>query len=339
MVHRTKYWQQSKNQNGYRIPKYQDNDCGSNLTIRESRDSLGSSASEVEYREDIEEENKQHRRSFFQLAGHKECFRVGFRENTILKKSTGNEEICLLRLQSDQALSRFVPKIFGKIKQDEEYFLEMQDLLAGFRDASVMDIKIGYRTYCEEELYKALDEPQLRPDMYKKMIEIDATEPNEEERKVCAVTKPRYMIWRETVSSTASLGFRIEAMRLKDGMVHKDFKTTKEEEEISRALIRFTSTQLTRLRYLDRLYDLKEALLRSSFFRTHELIGSSLLFVHDEDKAGVWLIDFAKTRILPQGIQIDHRTKWELGNHEDGYLAGIDNLIRIFTSIIERVKD
>ena len=67
------------------------------------------------------------------------------------------------------------------------------------------------------------------------------------------------------------------------------------------------------------------------------MIGSSLLFVHDDDKASIWLIDFAKTYPLPSGIKIDHSSPWTLGNHEDGYLVGLDNLIRIFGQLCDNV--
>ena len=278
-------------------------------------------------------ELRQQGRSFFQLTGHEGCFQIGLRPNTILKKSTGNEEGCFMKLQHDLALVGFVPQVYGIVEQNGERFLELQDLLTNFRNASVMDVKMGYRTYREEELYKALRDPRLRHDMYEKMIEVDENEPTEEERRLEAVTKPRYMVWRETVSSTASLGFRLEAMRLKDGTIDKDFKTLKEEEQICHALIRYTKSRHTRLRYLERLYDLRQALLQSQFFHASELIGSSLLFVHDDEHAGIWLIDFAKTYPLPNSVKLDHLSKWELGNHEDGYLAGIENLIRVFTTI------
>ena len=47
--------------------------------------------------------------------------------------------------------------------------------------------------------------------------------------------------------------------------------------------------------YLARLETIRQALEHSQFFRCHELIGSSLLFVHDDKKANIWLIDFGKT--------------------------------------------
>ena len=75
------------------------------------------------------------------------------------------------------------------------------------------------------------------------------------------------------------------------------------------------------------------------FYSFFQLIGSSLLFVHDSTKACVWLIDFGKTVPLPEGASIDHKTPWVVGNHEDGYLIGVDNLISIFTSLLAKLEN
>lgn len=55
--------------------------------------------------------------------------------------------------------------------------------------------------------------------------------------------------------------------------------------------------------------------------------------IFDDDKVGVWLIDFAKTRAMPNGQRLTHRKPWEQGNHEEGFLFGLDNLV----STIEEV--
>lgn len=46
------------------------------------------------------------------------------------------------------------------------------------------------------------------------MIAVDPEAPNDDERKLQAVTKLRYMQFREEQSSTCSHGFRIEAMKV-----------------------------------------------------------------------------------------------------------------------------
>ncbi|KAF7269124.1 hypothetical protein GWI33_017814, partial [Rhynchophorus ferrugineus] len=280
---------------------------------------------------------KKHRYPWVQLAGHQGNFKAGPDQGTILKKRCVKEEKCFQVLMKD-VLRPYVPEYKGLVASDdgESEYIQLQDLLGDFISPCVMDCKIGVRTYLEEELAKAKEKPKLRKDMYEKMCQIDQNAPTDEEHKLKGVTKPRYMVWRETISSTATLGFRIEGIRSADGTNSKDFKTTKTKEQIMSAFIRFTEGFPHAVpKYIQRLKAIKATLEQSKFFETHEVIGSSLLFVHDRYNANVWLIDFAKTIKLPNDIKINHNSKWKVGNHEDGYLIGITNIIKIFMAVLE----
>ena len=73
----------------------------------------------------------------------------------------------------------------------------------------------------------------------------------------------------------------------------------------------------------------------SDFFATHSFINSSLYLMYsaDTEAGGVWMIDFNACSPAPAGVRLDHRSAWEPGNHEDGYLFGLDNLIRIWKDL------
>lgn len=65
-----------------------------------------------------------------------------------------------------------------------------------------------------------------------------------------------------------------------------------------------------------------------------QVIGSSLLFVHDHrGDAQIWIIDFGKTTALPEGQTLSHNVPWQEGNREDGYLWGLENLFHILGSV------
>lgn len=304
---------------------------------------------------------KKQRYPWVQLAGHQGNFRAGPTPGTILKKLCPQEEACFRLLMND-VLRPYVPEFKGvlDVRESEEgntetesregkddtddpgnkrtvvsSYLQLQDLLGDFEQPCVMDCKVGVRTYLESELAKAKERPKLRKDMYEKMVQVDPTAPSAEERRVQGVTKPRYMVWRETISSTATLGFRVEGIKLAHGGSSKDFKTTRTREQVTEALRRFVEGYAHAIpKYLQRLKAIRATLKASPFFASHEVVGSSLLFVHDAKNAGVWMIDFAKTLPLPQHLpRIRHDAEWQVGNHEDGYLIGVNNLIDIFQDI------
>ncbi|MED6283620.1 hypothetical protein CHARACLAT_010748 [Characodon lateralis] len=271
---------------------------------------------------------------WIQLAGHAGSFKAGA-NGRILKKHCECEQRCLSRLMED-VLRPYVPGYHGDVEKDGQKYNQMEDLLAEFDYPCVMDCKMGVRTYLEEELAKARRKPAPRPDMFQKMIEVDPGAPTLEENDKKAVTKPRYMQWRETISSTATLGFRIEGVKKEDGTVNRDFKKTKTREQVVAAFNDFVKGDKEILnKYLTRLKEIRATLETSPFFKSHEVIGSSLLFVHDSRKrAKVWMIDFGKTTPLTDGEELTHRASWIEGNREDGYLFGLDSLVDIFSCMV-----
>lgn len=267
----------------------------------------------------------------------------------MLKKLNEKEERCFTRLMQDE-LKQFVPEYKGTVEKDGGRYLEMKDLLIDFTSPAIMDVKIGTRTYVGEDDddedddgdddERSQGQERPRPDLYKKMISIDASEPTDAERTDSSITKFRYMDYRDSISSTKTLGFRIEAIKLLDSSSSKDFKTLKDKDAVKEQFRCFSasSPQLQR-RFLQRLHQLRDTLETSAFFRSHEVVGSSLLFAHDSNaNLGVWMIDFCNTDPLPAGVEINHCSKWALGSHEDGYLFGVDTIINIFETLVEEAQ-
>jgi len=165
------------------------------------------------------------------------------------------------------------------------------------------------------------------------------------ERAEGTITKSRWMTLRDSISSTQTLGFRVDAV-----VTHAFHKTAfeselfmaREEPLVLQALFEFlpapadcigcTPRDLARA-VLSRLEQLRQALTTSEVFPKNEFIGSSLFFAADcHGKVGLWMIDFNVTSSVDGGIR--HDVPWELGNREDGYLTGLSNLERLWGLLI-----
>lgn len=103
--------------------------------------------------------------SWFQLSGHPDCFApAGL--GTIWKKCSGGTERDVYEaLSNEPSLQDIVPKYYREVEYNGQTFIELQDLLYGFRDPNVMDIKMGTRTFLESEVQNT----SARQDLYHKV--------------------------------------------------------------------------------------------------------------------------------------------------------------------------
>lgn len=275
---------------------------------------------------------KERLKNWVQLSGHEGTI-VPASNHTLWKKQPSSnltEANAYAKIMKDSALRGLTPKFFKEIEHKCESFIEIQDLLSQFPNTSarsIMDIKIGVRTFLECEVSNLTK----RTDLYKKMVDIDPCEPTQQEHVDKAITKLRYMQFRERESSTALLGFRIEAAQLPGGRLQKSFKKVRTRHQVLETLLHFFGERHStiRVQLCQRLKTIRDGIEQSTFFQNHEVVGSSILIVYDNTKTGAWMIDFAKSTQVPDGISLDHRSQWKFGNHEDGYLQGLDNLISI----------
>ncbi|KAK7112455.1 inositol-trisphosphate 3-kinase homolog [Littorina saxatilis] len=276
---------------------------------------------------------KNRKNAWIQVAGHPGSFAPAG-PNTIWKKrmEKENHETKTYQALMGESLRDVVPKFYREVEYNGEYFIEMEDLLQRFSDPNIMDIKMGRRTFLELEVKN----PVLRKDLYEKMVTIDPDAPTEEEKKQEAITKLRYMQFREQESSTADLGFRIEAIRMSGEPPNTNLKKTKRKEQVAEVMLNFFKSQMSPLKsLLTRLIEIRDKFENSIFFKGNEIIGSSLLIMYDLESCNAWMIDFAKTIPVDSSLTLDHRTSWKIGTHEDGYLGGLDNLIHIVQNIVD----
>ncbi|XP_023328902.1 uncharacterized protein LOC111701723 [Eurytemora carolleeae] len=275
-----------------------------------------------------------------QLAGHSGSFIRGS-QGTVLKKCGEQEEQCY-RLLMEDSLSPVVPTYYRSVMKDGRKYLELSCCLSEFNSPCIMDIKMGVRTFLSGETTKlgANVTPLnyclglFRKDLYEKMVGEDPSAPTPVEQIEGAISKYRYLDWRDCISSSREYGFRVEATTL-NGKSSKDFKSIRTESQIEAILCQFAGNKTTIEKYLERLLTIKSLCLRSSFFNSHELIGSSLLLIHDGDNASIWMIDFEKSTPMPPDVPILHTVPWEENTREDGYLIGLESLINIFSNLLE----
>jgi len=259
----------------------------------------------------------------------------------------------------DDPVHPFIPAFKGIVSDvDAEghprKFLCMTNLLHGFQNPNVMDVKLGTRTFLESEC----TDWRKRPDLYRRMLDLFPSHITEEEHAAQSVTKHKWMSLRDSNSTSSTLGFRIDGQWKPDDPdtltnVHSLDEASKcfkrfictvgcelcEGDENSHAAYAHCSAGVLATRITEEMERLRAAMEASRFLRRHECIGSSILLVADRlGRAGAFWIDFAKTSLCPKGVTMTHRKPWKLGNHEDGVLTGVDNLVHAWTSVAHQLR-
>jgi len=281
------------------------------------------------------------RRNNFQISGHVDAFMPDSDPRWILKVVNGIEKSCFESFfgpLSGDPIKDIVPRLQGFVYRDGKEFIKMENLLMGYVNPNVMDCKIGVRTFLESDVADL--KPRL--DLLEKMDNVDKNYATAEERRI-GVTKLRYMQFREIQSSSANLGFRIEASM-------KHVKELKEDvfDDVN-ALKRILSKQDVETHFRkffegrrdviekirSKFHLMRDILNRSDFFAHHEMVGSSMLFLWDDSgKADVTIIDFGKT--IPREDP-GHNIQWNEAtqNHADGYLIGFTSLQSVMESLLD----
>ncbi|KAI1731436.1 inositol polyphosphate kinase domain-containing protein [Ditylenchus destructor] len=288
---------------------------------------------------------------FEQAKGHKGVIRPipngifpGIPDNSLGKLANKMEFEAVEVIKGDKHLEGLTPEYYtstmevrmevddGKKKEMKTY-LPMSNAYDGFEIGSrvVIDIKMGIRTFLVREMSKTKE----RPDLFEKsdiLNYLDPEIPLPEER-----TKADYLDYRDRLSSTRTLGFRIDATIIRnEESIEKEYKKLRKEEDVLSKFNELFSHCEARYNVGEKLVERLEKVMlprieESIFFKTHEVIGSSLLIVCDSNHINVLIIDFGKSEKLPKGETNDHRKEWIKGeNREDGYLTGFGNLIKIF---------
>eukprot|EP01064_Diplonema_japonicum_P013719 TRINITY_DN21277_c0_g1_i1.p1 TRINITY_DN21277_c0_g1~~TRINITY_DN21277_c0_g1_i1.p1 ORF type:complete len:290 (+),score=47.79 TRINITY_DN21277_c0_g1_i1:86-955(+) len=273
--------------------------------------------------------------------GHTGAFKVDSK-GVVLKKAVDTEVAAYIKVQKDP-LRPFCPEYLGEGEinvEGGEKYLMLGNVTDGFESPVVMDCKVGTRTFLESECCS--NKP--RKDLFTKMMKLGDHLPSPDEKDRGEVTKLRYMTAREALSSTSVLGFRVDGVVGCEATVGVPLQFLRQEEDV-RKVFETTLNEVSQyslevrnrlvMQVLSRLRSFSEALGNSPFFASHEMIGASILFVLDSTSANLWLIDLAKCIPLPPGIVTSHDIPWKEGNHEDGFVTGIENLILIWRSLIK----
>ena len=246
----------------------------------------------------------------------------------------------------DSKLCRSSVTHMGSIEVAEVYKVQMQDLAAGMIQPCGMALVMGTRTATRADFVHAAP----RAEVLEACRAIDPSAPTSEEEAAGGMTQLRHLAVLDAISSTASLGFRIDAARtvvdgelaplpLKEGAL---LETLREEADVIGAFRTFVQLDPTVARAAAHKADaICHAWEKAAEFADkHALLRTTLLFVYDDanrEKCELKMMNFGFSYRVEEG-GVKHDAPWDgtADCHEDGWLTGMRNLARVL-KMVEQV--
>ena len=146
------------------------------------------------------------------ISGHIENFRRT--TDGMLHKTTNRGEADMYKQLGATDAAAFLPELRSvKESLGNQCIIELQDLTFGVADACLMDVKMGQRTFTEDDAGSS----ELRSDLMQKMLKVDSNAATPEELAAGGISKMRYLQFREQSTTSRTLGFRVDAVQLAEG--------------------------------------------------------------------------------------------------------------------------
>jgi len=281
------------------------------------------------------------------ISGHVANFRRNVERGTLSKLTPASEGARYRELLNAQdGVGRFLPNL-ADVKQStgRRVILEMEDLTHNVQGACLMDIKMGTRTFTEEDVASN----SVRPDLLDKMRKLDPSAVTPEDIAAGGITKHRYLQFREGSTTSEKLGFRIDAVQLSADAPQAGMVPDAEElrssintvEQVRDTIMKYVQQRPHLLTsFLEQMREMRGVLEGCKVFAAHEFVRTSILLVYSNatNSTTCHIIDLTRVSEIMGGALIDHRAKWQPGNHEDGYLFGLDNLIKTFEECLTAIQ-
>ena len=213
------------------------------------------------------------------IAGHVANFRKT-PHGTLLKTTAAAEARTYKAFEAAKSpVARFLPELHDvKDSTRKRVIIEMSDLTHGVDQPCLMDIKMATRTFTEED---AASQEQ-RADLLAKMLKVNPDAATPAEAAAGGITKMRYLRFREGASTSATLGFRVDAVQLADGLEgvvpdSNELKSIDSVAAVNTAIRQYIQYRQPLAREFGlRLRELREALEGDDVFMSHSFVRTSV---------------------------------------------------------------